>query len=96
MAFNPKIRYNPSISMEDNLKAIINWLNFALREMTVGRVPQNKKDADHTAESVTALEEALAQTDETAIALYEAQEEQEAINAAQDDALIEIYEMMGG
>lgn len=47
-------------------------------------------------ERITALEEALAQTDETAIALYEAQAEQEAINAAQDDALIELYEMMEG
>lgn len=45
---------------------------------------------------VSALEEALAQTDETAIELYEAQAEQEAINAAQDEALIEIYEMIGG
>lgn len=49
-----------------------------------------------TEERLTALEEALAQTDETAIALYEAQAEQEAINAAQDEALIEIYEMMEG
>jgi len=31
-----------------------------------------------------------------AIELYEAQAEQEAINAAQDEALIEIYEMMEG
>lgn len=49
-----------------------------------------------TEERLTALEDALAQTDETAIALYEAQAEQEAINAAQDEALIEIYEMMEG
>lgn len=47
-------------------------------------------------ERISALEEALAQTDETAIALYEAQAEQEAINEAQDEALIEIYEMMEG
>jgi len=49
-----------------------------------------------TEERVTALEEQLAETDEVAIELYEAQAEQEAINAAQDEALIEIYEMMEG
>jgi hypothetical protein len=43
-----------------------------------------------------ALEEALAQTDETAIALFESQAEQESINAQQDDALLDIYEMLGG
>jgi AhpD family alkylhydroperoxidase len=44
----------------------------------------------------TELEEALAQTDETAIALFESQAEQESINAQQDDALLDIYEMLGG
>ena len=49
-----------------------------------------------TAESrMEALEEQLVQADETAIALYEAQEEQETINAQQDEALMEIYEMIG-
>ena len=43
---------------------------------------------------LAALEEALAQTDETAIELYEAQMAQEEINAAQDEALIELYEML--
>ena len=38
----------------------------------------------------------LQQADDTAIELYEAYEAQEAINAAQDDALIEIYELNGG
>lgn len=42
------------------------------------------------------LEEALAQTDETAIALFESQAEQASINAQQDDALLDIYEMLGG
>jgi hypothetical protein len=36
----------------------------------------------------------LAETDEVAIDLYEAGLEQEAINAEQDEAIIEIYEMM--
>lgn len=47
-------------------------------------------------ERLTTLEGALALADETAISLYEAQAEQEAINAAQDEALIELYEMIGG
>lgn len=47
-------------------------------------------------ERVTALEEAAAQADETAIELYEAQLIQEETNAAQDEALIELYEMIGG
>lgn len=42
------------------------------------------------------LAEQLAMTDETAIALYEANMEQEEINAAQDEALIELYELIGG
>jgi uncharacterized coiled-coil protein SlyX len=45
---------------------------------------------------VTELEEQLAATDETAIELYEAMAAQEEINTAQDDALIELYEMIGG
>ena len=40
-------------------------------------------------------QEQLAQSDETAITLYEAQEAQESINAQQDEALMEIYEMIG-
>lgn len=47
-------------------------------------------------ERLDSLEDALAQTDETAIELYEANEEQQSINAAQDEALIEIYEMLEG
>lgn len=47
-------------------------------------------------ERVTDLEDALAATDETAIELYEAMMAQEEINTAQDDALIELYEMIGG
>ena len=48
-----------------------------------------------TEQRVSELEEQLAQSDETAINLYEAQEAQEAINAQQDEALMEIYEMIG-
>lgn len=38
----------------------------------------------------------LAQADDTAIELYEANLAQQEINAAQDDALIELYELIGG
>lgn len=48
-----------------------------------------------TNERIAILEEQLAQSDETAITLYEAQEAQEVINAQQDEALMEIYEMIG-
>ena len=48
-----------------------------------------------TEQRISDLEEQLAQSDETAIALYEAQEAQEVINAQQDEALMEIYEMIG-
>lgn len=46
-----------------------------------------------TEQRVSDIEEQLIQADETAIALYEAQAEQEAINAQQDEALMELYEM---
>ena len=46
-----------------------------------------------TEERITILEEQLVQADETSIALYEAQEAQETINAQQDEALMELYEM---
>ena len=48
-----------------------------------------------TNERIATLEEQIAQADETAIDLYESQEAQEAINAQQDEALMEIYEMIG-
>ena len=94
MSFKPEIKYNKSLSIEDNIKAIVNLLNFCLREMTVGRVPSeaNARQAGDT-ENREALEEALAGADETAIAMYEAQEAQETINAQQDEALMELYEM---
>ena len=48
-----------------------------------------------TDERITILEKQLVQADETSIALYEGQEAQETINAQQDEALMEIYEMIG-
>lgn len=42
------------------------------------------------------VEEQLALADETAIALYEMALAQDDINAAQDEALIELFEKLGG
>jgi hypothetical protein len=47
-------------------------------------------------DEVLALQSDLAQADETAIELYEANAEQQATNEAQDEALIELYELVGG
>ena len=75
----------------DGVMTVTKWVPGELPE------PEPEADPEPTVdERIAALEEALAQTDETAIELYEAQAEQEAINAAQDEALIEIYEMMEG
>lgn len=75
----------------DGVMTVTKWVPGELPD------PEPEPDPEPTVdERITALEEALAQTDETAIELYEAQAEQEAINAAQDEALIEIYELMEG
>lgn len=57
--------------------------------------PETPKQEPTIDERVSDLEEQLVQADETAIALYESQQEQETINAQQDEALMEIYEMLG-
>lgn len=59
------------------------------------RADWRKLQGPSTEERIAVLEEQLAQSDETAIALYEAHEAQEVINAQQDEALMEIYEMIG-
>lgn len=67
--------------------------------MTAGVVPTPEPEPEPgptTEERIAALEEQVAQADNTAIELYEMQMAQEQINAAQDDALVEIYEMIGG
>ena len=64
--------------------------------LTVGQRTYTESQLAAVKESTVALEDALAMTDETAIELYEAMMAQEEINTAQDDALIELYEMIGG
>lgn len=96
MAYKPQITYNTKLSLDENLNAMINWLNFLLREMSVGRVHQNRTDTREIRQHQMVQDETLALTDEAAIELFEAQMAQEEINTAQDEALIELYEMMEG
>ena len=96
MAYKPQVTYNPKLSLDDNLRAVTNWLNFLLREMSAGRVPRNQRDTQALQQHQLEQDEVLALADETAIELFEAQMAQEDINMAQDEALIELYEMMEG
>ena len=83
--------YEPKLGMQGNLeKALTGNQHNSNR---IFNEVNDRKTAD--TENLEALEEALAGADETAIALYEAQEAQEVINAQQDEALMEIYEMIG-
>ena len=86
---NITIENNTVTSMEVNQEA----LNAYIASLPEPEPVVHKPTVEERVEN---LEDALAQTDETAIALYEAQAAQEEINAAQDAALIEIYEMIGG
>lgn len=72
-------------------KDIANNYGVYLREAK--RVAE-KLTPEQVEEKVKTLEAEMALADETAIALYEAALEQEGINAAQDEALIELYERM--
>ena len=83
------MNYKPELGMIGNIKLL-----FKERNSTNNKVfneANAREQADN--ENRDALEEALAGADETAIALYEAQEAQETINAQQDEALMELYEM---
>lgn len=79
----------------------------AIDTLTVNKTALDAYIADHpdtpappptptTEERIEALETAAAQADETAIELYENQLAAEETNAAQDEALIQLYEMIGG
>ena len=85
------MNYKPELGMIGNIKLL-----FTERNLTNNNV-FNEANARQTsdAENREALERALEGADETAISLYEAQEAQETINAQQDEALMEIYEMIG-
>ena len=80
----------PKIEVVNGIATVTEW-----KAGTVP-VPTKPEKIPTMAERVEALEEAVALTDEIAIELFEAQVVQEEINAAQDDALIELYELIGG
>lgn len=61
--------------------------------MEIPEIPEAPKEPT-AEERIAELEIALQQSDETAIELFELQMAQEEINNAQDDAIIEIYEML--
>lgn len=96
------------LPVEDSVEVEQNWLynaeerTFAPPPIEIGTVepdmPPEEPGQPHQptqGERIAALEDALAQTDETAIELYEAQTAQETVNAQQDEALLELYEQIG-
>lgn len=70
--------------MDEDLETV------SLNEVDTGTVVQEQGD------SIETLQSELANTDETAIELYEASLKQQEINRNTDDALIALYEAVGG
>ena len=91
------------VHLEAAVWATYGWCDLQIEEGVLVGITPTKRPPEPEPEPepspldrLGALEEALAQTDETAIALFESQAEQASINAQQDDALLDIYEMLGG
>ena len=91
------------VHLEAAVWATYGWCDLQIEEGVLVGITPTKRPPEPEPEPepspldrLGALEDALAQTDETAIALFESQAEQESINAQQDDALLDIYEMLGG
>lgn len=91
------------VHLEAAVWATYGWCDLQIEEGVLVGITPTKRPPEPELEPepspldrLGALEEALAQTDETAIALFESQAEQASINAQQDDALLDIYEMLGG
>lgn len=89
--------------LHDAVWATYGWCDLKIEEgKLVGITPTERPPGPEPEpepsplDRLEALEEALAQTDETAIALFESQAEQASINAQQVDALLDIYDMLGG
>ena len=66
-------------------------VEFTAREIPV--IPEPVPEPTQE-ERIAELEEQLLMADETAVALYESQLEQEEVNIAQDEALVEIFELI--
>ena len=89
------------VNLEAAVWATYGWCDLQIEEgalvgITPTERPPEPEPEPSPLDRLGLLEEALAQTDETAIALFESQAEQASINAQQDDALLDIYEMLGG
>ena len=89
------------VHLEAAVWATYGWCDLQIEEgalvgITPTERPPEPEPEPSPLDRLGLLEEALAQTDETAIALFESQTGQESINAQQDDALLDIYEMLGG
>ena len=89
------------VHLEAAVWATYGWCDLQIEEGALVGIPPTERPPEPEPEPspldrLGLLEEALAQTDETAIALFESQAEQASINAQQDDALLDIYEMLGG
>ena len=87
--------------LHDAVWATYGWCDLQIEEgalvgITPTERPPEPEPEPSPLDRLGLLEEALAQTDETAIALFESQAEQASINAQQDDALLDIYDMLGG
>ena len=89
------------VHLEAAVWATYGWCDLQIEEgalvgITPTERPPEPEPEPSPLDRLGLLEEALAQTDETAIALFESQAEQASINAQQDDALLDMYEMLGG
>ena len=66
------------------------------RNIQTGVLIENEAATPTAEERIDELEAQLAESDEVALALYEAQTAQETIIAEHDEAILGIYEMIGG
>ena len=82
------MNYKPELGLFGNIKQAFSELN-----KTNNKIFNNKNETERSFREVN---DSLALADETAIELFESQLAQDEINVAQDNALIELYEMVGG
>lgn len=81
----------PTIETLNGVMTVTAWEAGEIPEPEPEPTPESTID-----ERVADLEAALAESDEVAMALYEANLEQETVNAEQDEAILGLYEMIGG
>lgn len=94
----PDGRMNPTL-IEENGIPLYRWDGEAVVLRSDDEIEQDKAalptPTPTTEQRLTEMEQQLIATDEIAVELYEQQLAQEEINIAQDEALCELYEMMG-